>query len=234
MRHGTAIVLFTCSLGVISPQLVANGQRSATPDIQALRFFESLPQTDRDTALRVLRPQPTGVAERARARAMLPETGALTPTVAEATKLDALRAVLVYHEREHVFDVKVVDVPQAVVGLYDRAILLISRPALSLLSASEIQAVGAHEVGHDFFWGELEQARQRHDWKARQQLELQCDGIAALTLVALDLSSADLVDAVRKLIRFNEKFGAPADHDGYPSVGVRQAFVSALVERRGR
>ena len=234
MRRGTAIVLFTCSAGVVSPQLVANGQRSATADIQALRFFESLPQTDRDTTLRGLRTQPAGVAERARARAMLPETGALTPTVAETTKLDALRAVLVYHEREQVFDVKVVDVPQAVVGLYDRAILLISRPALSLLSASEIQAVGAHEVGHDFFWGELEQARQRHDWQARQQLELQCDGIAALTLVALDLPPAHLVDAVRKLIRFNEKFGAPADHDGYPNVGVRQAFVSALVERRGR
>jgi hypothetical protein len=234
MRHGTAIVLFTCSAGVISPQLVANGQRSATADIQALRFFASLPQTDRDTTLRVLRPQPAGVAERARARARLPPKGALTPTAAEATKLDALRAVLAYHGREQVFDVKVVDVPQALVGLYDRAILLISRPALSLLSAAEIQAVGAHEVGHDFFWGELEQARQRHDWQARQQLELQCDGIAALTLVALHLPPARLVEAVRKLIRFNEKFGAAADDDGYPNVGVRQAFVSALVARRGR
>jgi hypothetical protein len=34
------------------------------------------------------------------------------PTAAEVKKLETLNAVLIYHERDHAFDIDLVDVPQ--------------------------------------------------------------------------------------------------------------------------
>ena len=103
--------------------------------------------------LRKLRPSPISRDERARALAVLPAEGELPPDAKERAKLSALGALLVYHERQGLFDIKVIDVPQAVVGLHQRAVLLISRPALRLLSASELQAPVAHEIGHETLEG---------------------------------------------------------------------------------
>jgi predicted Zn-dependent protease len=129
-----------------------------------------------------------------------------------------------------VFDIKVIDVPQAFVGLHGRAILLISRPALTALSASELQALAAHEVGHDFLWGEFEQAQERHDKEARRRLELQCDGIAALTLLALGQDPMRVAAAVSKIQRFNEQLGAVANARDYPSVRERRRFLADLLQ----
>ena len=60
------------------------------------------------------------------------------------------------HDRAHVFQTKLIEVPQAVVALHHRTVLLISRAALELLSGAELQALVAHEVGHDYFWPEFE------------------------------------------------------------------------------
>ena len=100
--------------------------------------------------------------------------------------------MLVYHQRHDVFEIKVIDIPQAYVGLHGRIILLISRRALRLLSASELQAVVAHEIAHDFFWGEFQLALKNGDVPLRHQLELQCDGVAALTLIALGMDPLQL------------------------------------------
>src|SRR5262249_35011163 len=160
-------------------------------------------------------------------RGSLPPSGALSPTPAEVKKLESLQPVLIYHERERVFDIKVIDLPQAIVGLHARAILLISRPALTVLTSSELQALAAHEIGHDFFWGEFEQAK-RHGL-ARQQLELQCDGIAALTLLTLGLDPMRVLEAARKLEQFNKQFGTPLNASDYPTLDDRRRFVAALL-----
>ena len=93
--------------------------------------------------LRELRPSPISPDERARALAVLPAEGELPPDAKERAKLSALEALLVYHERQGLFDIKVIDVPQAVVGIHQRAVLLIYRPGCDL-SASEFQALVAH------------------------------------------------------------------------------------------
>jgi hypothetical protein len=140
--------------------------------------------------------------------------------------LQSLHRVLIYHERDQVFDIKVIDLPQAYVGLHGRAILLISRPALAVLTAAELQALIAHELGHDFLWREFEQGRSG---PARQALELECDGIAALTLVALGLDPTRLLAATRKMDQFNERFGTPSNVADYPTPAERQRFMKILL-----
>jgi len=222
------------ALGVTVPCLFAapspcQEQRPAAPVTSALRFFDALAAMDPDSLLRALRTVPLSVQARELARATLPPKGALTPTRDEAKKLAALTPVLIYHERDQSFDIKVIDLPQAFIGLHERAILLISRPALKVLTASELQALGAHELAHDFFWGEFEQAPHGN---ARQHLELQCDGIAALTLVALGLEPTRLLVATKKLDQFNRQFGTPSNVADYPTAEDRRRFVTTLLRRR--
>ena len=141
-------------------------------------------------------------------------------------KLGALKTVLIYHERDQVFDIKVIDLPQAYIGLHQRAILLISRPALKVLTARELQALVAHEVGHDFLWKDFERGRHGH---ARQELELESDGIGVLTLIALGLDPMRLLTATTKLNQFNERFGTPSNIADYPTPAERQRFINTLV-----
>ena len=148
--------------------------------------------------------------------------------------LDALRTVLVYHQRHDVFEIKVIDIPQAWVALHGRAILLISRQALRLLSPLELQAMVAHETGHDFLWDEFQLADASESATMRQQVELQCDGIAALTLVAIGVDPAHLGSGLQKLARFNRALGAWANAENYPPLRERQQFVAALLKSRGQ
>lgn len=63
----------------------------------------------------------------------------------------------------------------------------------------------------------------------RQTLELKCDGIAALTLLALRRDLSPLRNALRKMT--NEAMGATAGAAGYPKLRDRQEFVRALLEK---
>jgi hypothetical protein len=81
----------------------------------------------------------------------------------------------------------------------------------------------AHEIGHEYFWTDFEPTRSRRNRLGRQELELKCDGIAVLTLVALGLDSSLLIEAVRKLTRFHEMIGAATDADEYPQMSDREA-----------
>ena len=228
MRSRTLLTLFTCWLVVSGFSAAALTQALDGPAVKALRFFEALPTRDPTAVLDALRPLPVGPDERARALAVLPATGELRPDRAERAKLAMLEGVLTYHERWRVFETKVIDVPQAAVALHQRAVLLISRPALRLLSGAEVQALVAHEIGHDYFWTEFERIVADRDRRGRQELELKCDGIALLTLVALKLDPSSLGDGLRKQMRFNQMLGADANAADYPLLNERQRFITAL------
>jgi len=231
MRAQAAATFLTCWLATAMSPATAQAQSPGSPASNALRFFESVPPGDVSAILRALRPLPITSDERARTLAVLPAEGELPPDAKELAKLSALEVVLVYHERQRLFDIKVIDVPQAVVGLHQRAVLLISRPALRFLSASELQALVAHEIGHEYFWRDYERARERRDLRGRQELELKCDGIAVLTLISLGLDPARLADGIRKMTDFNEILGATANADEYPRMQDRMRFARALLRK---
>jgi hypothetical protein len=216
----------------LSLSVTAAAQVLDSPSALALTFFGSISRGDPGSTLRALRPPAASAMERARAIATLPEDGELTPRDGELAKIRALDSVLDYHERRQVFHVVVIDVPQIVVGLHERSILLLSWPALQILSARELQAMVAHEIGHDYFWPDFERLSRDPDPRARQVLELKCDGIAVLTAVALGLKVAALHEGIRKMALFNEKLGATAGVEGYPTLRERRAFTDALLRRR--
>ena len=150
-------------------------------------------------------------------------------------KLSALRPLLNETERESVYAIKVIDVPQAAIGIHARAVILISARALLLLSVEELRALVAHEVGHEYVWAEYESARLREDRERLRQLELVCDAIAVAILRRLGMSTAALVSGLEQMIRFNRRhFGASLKEEMYPPLGERRTFAREVEAWLGR
>ena len=144
-------------------------------------------------------------------------------------KLASLEQVLRVHQRQAVYDVMVISVPQAFIGLHARAILLISEAALNLFDSEELQALIAHEIGHEYIWDHYEKARQIQDHRRLQELELLCDCVAIITLRQARLDPSRLIAGFEKIARFNSRFGKPLNEDRYPPIVERKEFVRAVV-----
>jgi len=157
------------------------------------------------------------------------QAGELAPNGGERRKLASLESVLKYHDRS-TMEIKVVDLPYAGLAIHQRAFLLVSRLALRLLSAGELQAAVAHEIGHEYFWAEYEGTGAPPAAASRHTIELKCDGIAALTLLALGLDVSRLSSAMTKMIEFNRSIGVTTDETGYPTVRERDIFVRTLLK----
>jgi hypothetical protein len=181
------------------------------------------------------RPAPVTPAERQRVLATLPAKGEIPDLdTDQRQKLAAARRVLELHERETVYVVKVVEVPHAAVALHARAVVLVSEPALDLLDSEELQALVAHEVGHEYFWSEYFRARRDDDRSVLRRLELLCDGFAIVTLRRAGTDPGRLTSALEKLVRYNrDRFGDALNQDHYPAIGDRRKFARRLVEWLG-
>ena len=126
-------------------------------------------------------------------------------------------------------EIKVIDLPQAGMALHDRAVLLIPAPTIALLSAAELQAMAAHEIGHEYVWTEWNRAHQHADQHRLKELELVCDSIAAVILHQLGMDSSTVIDAIEKVTRFNrQRFGTASNEKNYPTVADRRAFVRQI------
>jgi len=200
----------------------------ATGYESALDFFRTLPSGDVLDALRMVRPAAISPEERARALRTLPAEGALTPREDELQHLAQLQPIFAFHDLRDAVTIKIVDMPRAAVGWHARSILLLSRHAMELLSAGELQGIVAHEMGHDFFWDDYYDARKRRDRAALQSIELKCDGIAVLTIRRLGLDPDLVESAVRALARFNERLGPP-DLANYPDTDARAHFMGDVL-----
>lgn len=184
--------------------------------------------------LTACRPRPVPAHEKDAFVGTLPPDGAVTTfTSAQRAKIDAMHAVLRFHGRESVYETRFIDVPQAWLGLYGRAVLLISVPALNMLKAGELQALVAHEIGHEYLLAEWEAARANGDDSRLRRVEAACDTIAALALSALGLSTDALASAITKVERYNRaRFGVPQNASRYPSVGERRRLLATFRSRK--
>jgi hypothetical protein len=182
-----------------------------------------------------VRPAPVSPAERERVLATLPAEGDVRDLdTVQRRKLAAVRRVLELHGREAVYVVKVVEVPQAAVALHARAVVLVSEAALDLLDPEELQALVAHEVGHEYFWSEYFRARRDGDRSLLRTLELLCDGFAIVTLRRTGMDPRRLTSALEKVVRYNrDRFGAALNEDHYPAMGERRKFARRLIEWLG-
>jgi len=178
--------------------------------------------------LALCRPRPATAHEREAFVRSLPAEGAVaTLTSKQRAKIDGLAAVLRFHEREAVYDIRFIDEPQAWMGLHGRAVLLISVPALHILGAGELQALVAHEIGHEYLMTRWDGARASGDAARLRWAEAACDAIAALTLSALGLSTEALASAIAKVERYNRgRFGVPQNASSYPSATERSRLLA--------
>jgi hypothetical protein len=163
----------------------------------------------------------------------LPRDGAITAfTPAQRAKLDAVGRVLHVLGRDNVYEVRVIDVPQAWAGLYDRAVLLVSAPALDLLSAPELPGLVAHEAGHEYLFREYEAARLAGDHARLREAETACDAVAVLTLEHLGIPAARFGSAIEKVYRYNQsRFGVALDESSYPAVKERRRLAAQFSRR---
>lgn len=179
------------------------------------------------------RPEPVSPDQKAAVLQTLPRQGAITVfTPAQRAKLEAVARVLHVHGRENVYEIRLIDVPQAWTGLHGRAVLLVSAPTLEILSAAELQALVAHEVGHEYLFREYEAARLAGDNARLRELETTCDGIAVLTLAQLGIPAARLTNAIEKVYWYNHShFGVALNESSYPTLKQRRRSVAEFSRR---
>jgi hypothetical protein len=180
------------------------------------------------------RPAPSSIV-RARVMQDLPKEGNLTPTAQEAVKLAIIPLVLAFHGRRDDMEVRLVTGGGlASAFLHHRTVLLITREALELLDRDELMAVVAHELGHDYVWDEYQEAQERGDDRRLQEFELQCDGVAVITMDRLGVGIARLVSAATTLRRHNERVFGKTDDGRYVPLDQRVQFIRAMAKLTAR
>lgn len=166
--------------------------------------------------------------------ASLPRDGEVKSLTTEnRRKIQSVLPVLSLHGRQTDYLFKVVESPQARVAIHARFVVLVTDTALRLLTSDQLQALVAHEIGHDYVWEEYEDARDRHDWRRVRELELFCDAVAVYTLTRIGVPPSTLIDALRTMVASDERNGFVADttRDSHPSLIERSRFSRELTER---
>jgi hypothetical protein len=227
-------LLALLTMAVVVPNVAAGEERSRRepkrPEARVLAFFSSARWTSLEEFFRSRRPAPVTPELRAQVITGLPRDGELHPTPAEQKKLAALDAVLALHGRRGIIAVKLIEVGQACVALHARAVVLVSRDALALVSPEELQALAAHELAHEYLWDDYQAAIRENAWERRQEMELMCDGFAVMALRLLGVDPDRLLSAVTKLTRYNERVRATATAGAYVSLDERRRFIMAVAE----
>ncbi len=180
--------------------------------------------------LETSRPAPASAVEKARTLSTLPEKGEVTKLNASARrKLAALAPLLRATGRDSVYEIKVVDIPVARIGLFERTVVVISEPALTLVDADELQALVAHEIGHEYLWTDYERASRLGDHSRLKELELLCDAFAIVTIRGLGKDPSRLITGIEKFMHYNERlFGTTYNESGYPTLFERREFARAV------
>jgi hypothetical protein len=196
---------------------------------RAFSFFAQLETQNFDEYLRRARLPRVSEAFKAEVLAQLPRNETVEATANQLRKLAVLEPLLRYHERAGVIEIRVIRERGAFIRLQGRAVLVITEAALTLLSAEELQAVVAHELGHEYFWGELMEARRQKAHATIREIELRCDGIALIALRRLGMEPARLLTATSRLRLYNTRV-VSTDPFYHPTKDERQRFNQAMDE----
>lgn len=230
LKRATLILSLMLALTISSSgQARPTNLKPGSLEAKALAFFERIEDQSFDDYLRRVRLPKVSAAFKAEVLARIAKGEVVKVSDGLKGKLAALKPILRYHKRDSVIEIKVIGVEELFVGLQGRAVLLISEPALNLLPAEQLQAVVAHELGHEYFWGELMEARQRKERAMMREIELRCDGIAVITLGRLAIDPANLVSGITRINNFNARVTA-VDKLPYPSPDERFKFIRAIAE----
>jgi len=229
MRFPCSPLAFANTAATIVLAVCLAAPLAAQPDAAGLDYLG--PWSALDFAkLDACRPEPVSNQEKQSLLASLPERGEVRIfDDAQTRKLSALDTVLAIHARNDVYVVKVIDVPQAWTGLYGRGVLLISASLLKAVSSGELQALVAHEIGHEYTWAAWNSAQAAGQKDRMHEIELTCDAIAVVTLQRLGEDPKLLISALERVARFNrDHFGSAIDQTSHPALEERRALVKQL------
>jgi hypothetical protein len=219
-----------------APGTVGASNEDQHPSVRAaLQYFEpALDAGFLPFLIQLRRPAPPSLF-RAKVMEDLPKEGNLAPTAQEAVKLAIIPVVFAFHGRKDDMEVRLVAGDGlASAFLHHRTVLLITREALKLLDRDELMAVAAHELGHDYFSDEYEEAQERGEHRRLQELELRCDGIAVITMERLRVDIARLVSAATRLRRHNQRVFGKTDDGRYVPLDQRVQFIRAMARLTAR
>ena len=221
----------TVAIVLLLSGLMANAfaQAQEKPADRALAWFAQIEERDFADYLKRVRLPKVSETFKAQVLANLARGKEVKPSTSRQAELATLGPVLRYHEREAVIEIKVVALDRVFVGLQGRSALLISEKALQLLTTGELQATAAHELAHEYFWGEYQEARQRKQYDRMREIELLCDGIAVITLERLGLDPAHLISGLQKIRLINSRV-EELDKDTHPLPDERFKFIRALAK----
>jgi hypothetical protein len=227
-----AALILSLMLGLTISSVGQTRQANLKPgsvEAKALAFFERIEDRSFDDYLKRVRLPKVAQAFKAEVLARLAKGEEVKVSDGMKGKLAVLEPILRYHERETVIETKVISLRHAFVGLQGRAVLLISDKALDLLATEELQATVAHEMAHEYFWGEYQEARQGNQYDVMREIELLCDGIAVITLGRLAIDPANLLSGIARINNLNARV-ITVDKLPYPSPGERFKFIRAMAE----
>ena len=100
--------------------------------------------------------------------------------------------------------------------------------ALQILSAEQLQAIVAHEIGHEYVWLDYESARANGDSRRLRALELFCDGVALFTLARIGVEPRTLIDALRLLEFSDRSNGFVLESYSHPMLPDRADFACEI------
>ena len=198
--------------------------------LKAFSYFEQVDGHRFDDYLSRIRPLVLAPQLRTKVLKMLQKDDLVSPSVEGLAKLRTLEPILKYHQRDSVIEVKVLRAPTATAVFLAGAAVLITEPALKILTAGELQAVVAHELGHEYYWTRFELARQNHEYTELQELELRCDGIAVITMEHLGLDPTSLISAIAKLNKYNSHPSSSIAPQNYVAFNERVTFIRRMIE----
>jgi hypothetical protein len=231
-QHIAQILFLVLAVNVCSfGQTIKTAAAPNSVTLKAFSYFKQIEGGRFDDYLSRIRPIALAPELRARVLKMLSKDDLVLPSAQGRAKLEALEPILKYHRRNSVIELRVLRAPTATAVFLAGAAVLITEPALEILTAEELQAVVAHELGHEYYWNEFEVARHNRDYAEMQELELRCDGIAVTTLVHLGLEPTSLVSAIAKLNKYNAHPGfTSGQNQTYVSFNDRVAFIHRMIE----
>ena len=234
---GTAAIVHSAGRGAVVAAVVSVSSPAAAQFPSTINPRQLL-EMDPPALIRLVnesRPAPVSAVVRAHVLAGLPKKGQVENLdESERRKLAGIAPVLEAAQRGSVYAVKIIDVPHAFVGLHERAVVLITRSALRVLSEKELRAALAHETAHEYVHDEYARATAEDRRSRVQDLELVCDMLAVLTLRAIRQEARSLPAAIEKLEWFNRVlFGYEVD-PAHPSVMLRRTVTLALDKKISR
>lgn len=196
---------------------------------KAFTYFDQVEGHRFDEFLRRISLERLSPELKVKALNMLCKEDLADPSAEGRIKLRTLDPILKYHERDSIIELRVLRVHTAMTAFLAGAAILVTEPALEILNSEELQAVVAHELGHEYYWGEFELARQHQQHLEVQELELRCDGIGIITLNRLGLNPESLSSAIAKLNQHNQQYGS-VNSENYVPCEERFGFIKSMIE----